>query len=214
MNIAIIGGTGGIGHNIEEHFSQFYNAVYPLGSKQLDIRDFKQCKDFFNTHEIDILINASGINHDKFVHKLGQEDQYLINHLLEVNLKGSVNVAAACLPGMRERGFGRLIYISSVLSTHNVMGTALYSSCKAFIDRLVKSISLENISKGVTCNSIQLGYFDAGLTYKLPNPEEYKSKIPLKRWGTIEELTNTIDYIIKTEYLTGTNIPLNGGICS
>ena len=146
------------------------------------------------------------------MHKLDHTDQYKINHLLEVNLKGSLNIASACLPYMREQGYGRIIYISSVLATHNVLGTAIYSSCKAFIDRLVKSISAENISKGITCNSIQLGYFDAGLTYKLPNPEEYKAKIPLKRWGKIDELISTIDYIINTEYLTGSNIPLNGGV--
>lgn len=212
MRITIIGGTGGIGSALAKELQWEECIVDAVGSKTLDIRDFKACKEYFQEHPTDILINASGVNHDKFVHKIGQEDQYLINHLLEVNLKGSVNLAAAALPHMREDGYGRIIYISSVLATHNVLGTALYSSCKAFIDRLVKSISAENISKGVTCNSIQLGYFDAGLTHKLPNPEEYKQKIPLKRWGTMSELRKTIQYIINTEYLTGANIPLNGGV--
>lgn len=216
MKIVVIGGgTGGLGSEIAKYYADTGHDVWATSSKSIrkaDVRDLKVLQELFDEVQPDVVINASGVNHDKFVHKLGHEDQYLINHQLEVNLKGSINIAAACLPGMRERGYGRLIYISSVLATHNVMGTALYSSCKAFIDRLVKSISLENISKGVTCNSIQLGYFDAGLTYKLPNPEEYKAKIPLKRWGKIEELIRTLDYIINTEYLTGVNLPLNGGI--
>lgn len=212
MSIAVIGGTGGLGEGIAQQCEFDGHHVFRLGSKDLDVRDFKACQKFFNDNLINVVINASGVNHDKFVHKLDHTDQYLINHLLEVNLKGSVNIASACLPGMRDRGYGRIIYISSVLTTHNVLGTALYSSCKAFIDRLTKSISAENISKGITCNSIQLGYFDAGMTYKLPNPEEYKAKIPLKRWGTMEELHNVLDCIFKTEYLTGANIQLNGGI--
>ena len=150
MSIAVIGATGGLGEAIAQECEFDGHNVIRLGSKDLDVRDFRACQKFFNENLINVVINASGVNHDKFVHKLGQEDQYLINHLLEVNLKGSINVASACLPGMRDRGYGRIIYISSVLSTHNILGTALYSSCKAFIDRLVKSISAENISKGVT----------------------------------------------------------------
>jgi NAD(P)-dependent dehydrogenase (short-subunit alcohol dehydrogenase family) len=212
MIVTIIGGTGGLGKEIAKGFHDKECIVNALSSKDLDIRDYKECKQYFDSYPTDILINASGVNHDKFVHKLGQEDQYMINYLMDVNLKGSVNIASACLPYMREKGYGRIIYISSVLAEHNVMGTALYSSCKAFIDRLTRSISAENIAKGITCNSIQLGYFDAGLTYKLSNPEEYKAKIPLKRWGKISELNRTIDYIINTEYLTGVNLPINGGV--
>ena len=213
MEIAIIGGTGGLGKQLTEHLQGRLKdiKIHSLSSKDLDVGIFKQCEKFFNENQIDVVINLSGVNYDKFIHKFEEADTVSIIDLLFVNLLGSVHIAATALPPMRERGYGRLIYISSVLSTKIVLGTGLYSSGKAFIDRLVKSISAENISKGITCNSIQLGYFDGGLTYKLPNPEKYKAEIPLKRWGRIEELTDTIEYIIKTEYLTGTNIPLNGG---
>jgi NAD(P)-dependent dehydrogenase (short-subunit alcohol dehydrogenase family) len=215
--IVIIGGSGGLGSKITNHFKNDekypnYDIIHSMGSKDLDIRNYKKCKEYFDKVKPDVVINLSGVNFDKFIHKLDGNNQEEISNLLDVNLHGSINIASTCLPGMRERGYGRLIFISSVLATKNVMGTALYSSCKAFLDRFTKSVSLENISKRVTCNSIQLGYFDGGLTEKLNDPEKFKQEIPLKRWGTTEELYNTIQYIIQTEYLTGTNLAINGGL--
>jgi len=70
------------------------------------------------------------------------------------------------------------------------------------------------MSKNVTCNTIQLGYFDGGLTYNIP--EEFRNQIletiPAKRWGTIEELENTVRFLINTPYINGTSIKINGGI--
>lgn len=221
--IVIVGGSGGLGKKVAEQLEdlceigigseEYLYEITSLSSKDIRIQFLKDCRIIFDNLKPDIIINLSGINYDKFIHKLDfVEDYFKINNILDVNVKGSVNIAAGCLPGMRERGYGRLIYISSVLATKNVVGTGLYSACKAFIDRLVKSISLENISKGITANSIRLGYFDGGMTERVPDNEKVKETIPLKRWGTIEELCNTIEYIINTEYLTGANIELNGGI--
>lgn len=221
--ICIIGGSGGLGSQIAKHLNSLYDnkwtdegnvyTITALSSKDLDIRDFKKCQEFFSENEFDVLINASGVNHDRMIHKLEQKDQYMINYLLDVNIHGTINAVSTILPGMRERGYGRIILLSSVLSTKNIIGTSLYSGCKAFIDRFTKSAAIENISKNVTVNSIQLGYFDGGLTYKLPDPARTQKELPLKRFGTIEELCSTIEYIIENEYLTGTNLPLNGGIC-
>jgi NAD(P)-dependent dehydrogenase (short-subunit alcohol dehydrogenase family) len=223
--IVIVGGSGSLGSQVASTLSgrgiltgeglDIFHPTYrveSLSSKDLDVRDFKKCEEYFDQMKPDILINLSGVNYDKMLHKITYSDQYRINHLLDVNLHGTINLLSTCLPGMREKGYGRIILASSVLSTKIVLGTGLYSSCKAFLDRLVKNASAENISKGVTVNSIQMGYFDGGLTYKVPDREIVEREIPLKRWGTIEELCNTIEYIINTEYLTGTNIPLNGGI--
>ena len=74
--------------------------------------------------------------------------------------------------------------------------------------------SIENMNKGITCNSIQLGYFDGGMTYAIPEKiiEKVKDNIPLKRFGNISELHNTVNYIINTPYITGTSIKINGGL--
>lgn len=210
-NVIVVGGSGGLGSKVSEALANNY-VVTPLSSSQYNVRDFGKAQKIFQENLPDILINFSGVNYDRFIHKIDEEDLGTIQKLLDINTYGVVAMTAACLPGMRDRGYGRIIHISSVLSTNNVMGTAVYSSCKAFIDKFVKVASLENASKGVTVNSIQLGYMDGGMTYKLPDPDKIKNTLPLKRWGTADEIVNVIETIIKTEYITGANIALTGGI--
>lgn len=208
-NVLILGGTGGLGYAISSQFNNSDFKITKLGSAFADVRSLPHLQQVFTNVNPDIIINFAGVNQDGFIHKLDSS----FSKMIDVNVTGAVNIAAAALPGMRARGYGRLIYISSVLSTKDVLGTAVYSASKAFVDRFVKNISAENISKGITANSIQLGYFDGGMTNRLHDPEKIKNSIGLKRWGTIEELHQTIEFIISTEYLTGANIQLNGGLC-
>jgi NAD(P)-dependent dehydrogenase (short-subunit alcohol dehydrogenase family) len=115
---------------------------------------------------------------------------------------------------MRENNYGRIILSSSILADHPVISTSIYAGCKGFIDSLTKTVSVENANKNININSLQLGYFDGGLTYKIPESfrEKIKNNIPAKRWGTIEELYNTINYMINTGYFTGQNVNISGGI--
>lgn len=211
MRVAIFGGTGGLGKKVAEILSdnpKYY--VHSLGSSDVNILSIHDCEQYFKSNLTDVVINMAGNNVNGFIHKIGACDS---NAMINLQCYGSMNIASACLPGMRRREFGRIIMISSILATHNVLGTGVYSSCKAFIDRLVKSISNENIGKGITANSLQLGYFDAGMTYKLQDPEKVRESIPLKRFGEIKELVNAIEFLINTEYATGINLPLTGGVC-
>ena len=115
---------------------------------------------------------------------------------------------------MVEKRSGRVILVSSVLAAINVPSTGLYSASKAFVDRLVGVANRENIKYGVTCNSIQLGYWNGGMCFEIE--EKYQKmaleKIGLKRWGSIKELYNTINYIVDNEYVCGTNLRIDGGI--
>jgi len=115
---------------------------------------------------------------------------------------------------MRERGWGRVILISSVFSEMNVPKNSVYCASKAFVDRLAQGANKENIRSGVTCNSIQLGFWDGGMCYRVPVDiqEKAKKKIGLKRWGSIEELHNAIEFIIENEYVSGTNLRIDGGL--
>jgi acetoacetyl-CoA reductase/3-oxoacyl-[acyl-carrier protein] reductase len=115
---------------------------------------------------------------------------------------------------MREKNYGRIILFSSVLAEKPVVSTSIYSGCKGFLDSFVKTVALENASKNITCNTIQLGYFDGGLTYKIPQNflTNIVNNIPTKRLGTIEELENTILFLINTPYINGINLKINGGI--
>jgi NAD(P)-dependent dehydrogenase (short-subunit alcohol dehydrogenase family) len=154
----------------------------------------------------------SGYNHDGILHKISNFNE--IDKMIDINIKGSINLILSALPNMREQEYGRIIMMSSVLTKKVTKGTALYSGGKAFIDNLIKTASAENIGKGVTCNSIQLGYFDGGMCHRLPEKfvEPIKQSIGLKRWGSSKELYQTVDYLIETEYITGQNINISGGL--
>jgi 3-oxoacyl-[acyl-carrier protein] reductase len=210
--ILIIGGTGGLGNQVAKLMNNY--DVTSIGSNTLDIRNMESCERYFNENRFDVVINFAGVNYDSLIHKLSINNESDIQNLLDVNIKGTINVVSSCLKSMRENKYGRIILISSVLSEKRVIGTGLYSSCKAFIDRFVKNISIENIKYGITANSLQLGYFDGGMTYTIQ--EEYldtiKKSIGLQRFGKIEEIVNTINYLINNEYTTGINLKIDGSL--
>jgi len=211
--IALFGGTGGLGSQLHPLLKEFYNVII-VGSKEVDVTNYNVVKNFFNNNEIDIVINLSGYNYDSFLHKYTEDNYFEILKQIDINVKGTINVTSCALLQMRERQYGRLILLSSILADHPIMSTSIYSGCKGFVDSFTKTIALENIGKNITCNSLQLGYFDGGLTYKIPETfrETVKNNIPAKRWGSIEELFNTINYLINTSYITGQNINISGGI--
>lgn len=211
--IAIFGGSGGVASQLTPFLEKKYN-VLPLSSRDVDVTDFVAVKEFFSENDIDIVLNFSGKKYDVFLSQITEKDIPLIRDMLDVNVTGNINVLAGCLPKMRDKGWGRVILISSVFSEMNVPKNSIYCSSKSFIDRLVQNANKESIRKGVTCNSIQLGYWDGGMCYRVPVDiqEKAKSKIGLQRWGTIEELVNTIEFIIKNEYVCGTNLKISGGL--
>ena len=211
--IALFGGTGGLGSQLAPLLEGAYK-VTVVGSKHVDVTNYDSVKTFFSNNEIDIVINLSGYNYDSFLHKYTENSYSEIQKQIDINIKGTVNVTSCALPQMREKQYGRIVLLSSVLADHPVISTSIYSGCKGFVDSFTKTVALENIGKNVTCNSLQLGYFDGGLTYKIPESfrETVKNNIPAKRWGSIQELYNTVDYLIKTPYLTGQNINISGGI--
>ena len=211
--IVLFGGTGGLGSQVQPLLKTDYNII-SIGSKDIDVTNYQVVKDFFDNNDIDIVINLSGYNHDCFMHKYNESNIHEISKQLNINVIGTVNIVSCCLSKMREKQFGRIILTSSVLADHPVISTAIYAGCKGFIDSLTKTVAIENAGKNINCNSLQLGYFDGGLTYKIPESfrESVKNNIPSKRWGNIEELANTIKYLIETEYITGQNINISGGI--
>jgi NAD(P)-dependent dehydrogenase (short-subunit alcohol dehydrogenase family) len=208
--VALFGAGGGLGSQLLPLLKQKYNVI-GVRSSDVDVTNVDEVKTFFDTNEIDIVINLSGYNFDSFAHKI-KSDQ--LDKQIDINVKGTVNIVTSCLAGMRDQLFGRIILVSSVLADHPVMSTSIYAGCKGFVDSFTKTVALENANKNINCNSLQLGYFDGGLTYKIPENfrDAIKNNIPAKRWGMIDELYNTIDYLIETGYITGQNINISGGI--
>lgn len=201
VRIIVFGGNGGLGKKVVEKLRQNYE-VYAPKSTDIDITTTINIPSCY-----DVVINLAGYNYDAMAHKQSIDETA---RQIAVNTLGTCNVVNYALSGMRKQEYGRIILISSVLSNKIVFGSSVYSACKAFVDRFAKSVSAENISKGITCNTIQLGYFDGGMTNRLS--QSPINKIGLGRLGTIDELVNAIVFIINNEYLTGANIELNGGV--
>jgi 3-oxoacyl-[acyl-carrier protein] reductase len=180
-----------------------------LSSSDCDVRDFDSIRE--RVKGTDVVIYFSVVNYDNLITKLIDEE---VNHAIDVNVKGFINVLKASGIEFKERSGGKVIYISSILSSDPIKGTGIYSASKSFCDTLVKVFSKENGKYGITCNSIQLGYFDGGLTYKVPENvlNEVKKQIPTGRFGNSNELSSVIDHIIQNDYLNGSIIKLSGGL--
>ena len=211
--VLIVGGSGGLGSKVSELLVNTYD-VTAVGSKDIDITDINSCEKFFADKTYDAVINFAGLNYDSFIHKINEHNIDKIKSMVDVNILGTVNLTSVALKKMREQNFGRIILISSVLAEKEVVGTSVYSSCKAFIDKFAKNASAENIKYGITVNTLQLCYFDGGMTYKIPENllQPIKETIGLKRFGKIEELSSTISFLIENEYVTAANIKINGGL--
>lgn len=204
----VIGGNGGLGKQLTPILAQTYD-VYAPRSKELDITDLDAVTDFFGKNSFDLVINMSCCNIDGFVHKLNEMD-YLKQ--IDINITGNVNLISTALQYMRSTG-GNIILFSSILSDKAVLGTSMYSGCKGFIDSFVRTAAVENFNKNVYINSIQLGYFNGGLTDRIPEGirEQIQNSIPAGRLGNVNEIYNTIEYIVKTPYVSGSTIRVNGG---
>ena len=118
---------------------------------------------FFKDNDVDIVINLAAKNVDSFIHKYDTDS---VLDQLDVNVLGSLNILSSCLPYLRKKKFGRIILASSILASKPEFGTSVYAASKSFCESLVRSCALENSSLGITCNAMQLGYFDAGLTHR------------------------------------------------
>ena len=211
--IVVFGGSGGLGKPLSDKLKNDYDVI-PLSSKDVDVTNFQKVKDFFQSvTDIGIVVNFSGYNYNTVLHKYDGDDVQ-IKKQIKVNIEGNLNILSNCLPSMRKNEYGRIILTSSLMSTKPAFGTGVYSGCKAFIDNLVKTCSIENLSKGITCNALQLGYMNGGLTYDVPEPfrTKVKNTIPLKRWGKISEIENAVRYLIDTEYVSGCSLKINGGL--
>lgn len=134
--------------------------------------------------------------------------------VIDTNLNGTFNMIHAVIPRMRESGYGRIINFSSVVAQIGVPGTSAYASSKAALWGLTKAVAVENAMKGITANSLNLGYFDIGMIKEVP--EDYKksilAKIPNGHLGDPRDIYEAVRFIMNCGYLNGVSIDLNGGL--
>lgn len=208
-NIVIFGGSSGLAKQVIPELHDAGFNVLPLSSTECDVRDYLSVDS--KIKEASIVLYFSVVNYDNLICNLDFEQ---VSHAIDVNIIGFTNVLKSSALTFKQKGFGRVIYISSILSSNPIKGTGIYSSSKAFCDTMIKVFAQENGKYGITGNSIQLGYFDGGLTYKVPENilDSVKKTIPSGRFGNSKELSSLILQIIHNDYLNGSTIKLTGGL--
>lgn len=163
---------------------------------------------------IEILVNnaASGIVRAATIVNTEKKDW---DRDLSVNLTGAFNTIKCCMPGMAERGWGRIINISSITGTQGGMGQCSYATTKAGLIGLTKTTALEGARKGITCNALVLGVFDAGgfLQVTPEFKERIVKRMAMRRMGHPQEVSNVLAFLASEEssFITGETIEVSGG---
>lgn len=224
--IVVNGASRGIGKYLFESYLSkneyvigSYNATRPTNHlelfEKLDVTDQSSIENFVKKNKSilkDItLINCAGITYNSYAHKAEIEKWARV---IDVNLIGVFRLIHSILPIMREEGFGRIINFSSVVAQRGTPGASAYAASKSALWGLARSLAVENASKGITINSLNLGYFGIGMIEEVP--DEYRTNIietiPLKRFGYPQEILSSVEYLRNNPYVNGTSININSAL--
>ena len=162
---------------------------------------------------VEILVNNAGITKDGLFHKMSLEQW---NAVIGTNLNSLFNVTRPVINGMRDRGFGRIIVISSINGQKGQAGQCNYSASKAGDIGFVKALAQESASKGVTVNAIAPGYIATEMVKAVPQEILDKNIIPyiaVKRLGEPEEIARAVVFLASDDagFITGSTLTVNGG---
>jgi len=183
-----------------------------------DVSNYKACLEGMEKVKadlgpIEILVNNAGITRDGMLHKMTVEQWY---EVINTNLNSLFNMTRPVIEGMRERGFGRIINISSINGQKGQLGQTNYAAAKAGDIGFTKSLAQENANKGITVNAICPGYIATEMVRAIPQDVLDKSilpHIPVKRLGEPEEIARCVVFLADDEagFITGSTISANGG---
>ena len=161
---------------------------------------------------IEVLVNNAGITRDGVFHKMTPEQW---SEVIRVNMDSVYNMTRHVIEGMRDRGWGRVINISSINGQKGQMGQTNYSAAKAGVIGFTKALALENARKGVTVNCVCPGYIDTEMVQAVPENvlASIIGQIPVGRLGKGEEIADMVAFLAGEHagYVTGSTLSLNGG---
>ncbi len=161
---------------------------------------------------VEILVNNAGITRDGMFHKMTREAW---NAVIDTNLTGLFNMTHPIWNGMRDRGFGRIINISSVNGQKGQMGQTNYSAAKAGDIGFTKALAQEGAFKGITVNAICPGYIATEMVMAVPEKvrEAIIAQIPVGRLGEADEIARCVVFLASDDagFITGSTLSANGG---
>ena len=189
-----------------------------IGVYKWDVSDFDACAAGIASVEkdlgpVDVLVNNAGITRDGMFHKMSAEQWYGV---INTNLSSLFNMCRPVIEGMRARGYGRIVNISSINGQKGQMGQVNYSAAKAGDIGFTKALAQENARKGITVNAICPGYIATEMVKAIPEAVIEKSilpHIPAGRLGEPEEIARCVVFLTSPDagFITGSTLTANGG---
>jgi acetoacetyl-CoA reductase len=182
-----------------------------------DVSDAAACADGLakvvaDLGPVDILVNNAGITKDGMFHRMSFEQWRAV---MATNLDSMFTMTRPVIDGMRERGFGRIVNISSINGQKGQMGQTNYSAAKAGVIGFTKALAAENAFKGITVNAVCPGYIDTDMVAAVPEDTLKKiiGGIPVGRLGKADEIAAAVAYIASDAagFMTGSVLTINGG---
>ncbi|MEX6632579.1 acetoacetyl-CoA reductase [Hyphococcus lacteus] len=230
----VTGGTRGIGRAISlalkdkgftvaasyagnDDAAAAFKAETGIGVYKWDVGDYEACKAGVAEVEAaqgntDVLVNNAGITRDGFFHKMtpGQWSE-----VIRADLDSVFNMSHQVFPGMRERGYGRIVNISSINGQKGQMGQTNYSAAKAGMLGFTRALAQEGARKGVTVNAVAPGYIATEMVAALDEKvlQSIVAQVPVGRLGTPEEIGASVAFLADENagFITGAVLTANGG---
>ncbi len=233
--VAIVtGGTRGIGHAISlslkkkghrvaanyggnDESAQKFQAETGIPVYKWDVGDYDACAAGLKRVEadlgpIDIIVNNAGITRDAMLHKMTPQ---MWSDVIRVDLDSMFNMTQPILEGMRNRGWGRIVNISSINGQKGQMGQCNYSAAKAGVIGFTKALAQETARKGITVNCIAPGYIDTDMVAAVPKNvlDGIIAQIPVGRLGSAGEIAACVAFLVSEDasFITGATLTANGG---
>jgi len=188
-----------------------------IPSYRWDVADHEACLASVKQIEgdlgpVDIVVNNAGITRDGTLLKM---DWQAWKDVIDTNLGGCFNMAKATFPGMRERGWGRIVNIGSINGQAGQYGQVNYAAAKSGIHGFTKALAQEGAKFGVTVNAIAPGYIDTDMVAAVPQDVLAKivARIPVGRLGHAEEIARGVAFLVSEDagFVTGSTLSINGG---